>query len=246
MVKAPAVRHRAQSLGEEIANSISHGTGFLAALIGLPVLVIDAVRTARQPSLPHQVFRPPWHSSTSPRHSTTRWPRIALSEFSRFSTMLRYTSSSPGPTRLSHWAYSGDPGVGRSSGSSGPSPLPNCSQIGRGSSTPSDFDWALRGHGVVDSGRGKAVVARDAWVGSLLARGRRCRVHNGGWILCRQPDAVRPLCVAPVRTHRRGVSLHCRATLRGLTGAFAPWPRASQPRGGVPHPRPVRADRGRL
>ena len=27
MVEAPAVRHRAQSLGEEIANSISHGTG---------------------------------------------------------------------------------------------------------------------------------------------------------------------------------------------------------------------------
>jgi channel protein (hemolysin III family) len=44
VVEAPAVRHRAQSLGEEIANSISHGTGFLAALIALPVLVIDAVR----------------------------------------------------------------------------------------------------------------------------------------------------------------------------------------------------------
>jgi hemolysin III len=44
VVEAPAVRHRAQSLGEEIANSISHGTGFLAALITLPVLVIDAVR----------------------------------------------------------------------------------------------------------------------------------------------------------------------------------------------------------
>ena len=44
MVEAPAVRHRAQSLGEEIANSISHGTGFLAALIALPVLVIAAVR----------------------------------------------------------------------------------------------------------------------------------------------------------------------------------------------------------
>jgi hemolysin III len=38
------VRHRAQSLGEEIANSISHGTGFLAALIGLPVLVQSAAR----------------------------------------------------------------------------------------------------------------------------------------------------------------------------------------------------------
>ena len=44
MVEAPAVRHRAQSRGEEIANSISHGTGFLAALIALPVLVLGTVR----------------------------------------------------------------------------------------------------------------------------------------------------------------------------------------------------------
>ena len=34
---------RSQSLGEEIANSISHGTGFLAALIGLPILVLGAL-----------------------------------------------------------------------------------------------------------------------------------------------------------------------------------------------------------
>ncbi len=44
MVAAPAVPHRAQTRGEEIANSISHGTGFLAALIALPVLVVGAVQ----------------------------------------------------------------------------------------------------------------------------------------------------------------------------------------------------------
>jgi hemolysin III len=43
VVEAPAVRPRPQSLGEEIANGISHGTGFLAALIALPVLVYGAV-----------------------------------------------------------------------------------------------------------------------------------------------------------------------------------------------------------
>ena len=41
---ASAGRDRAQSLGEEIANSISHGTGFIAALIALPVLVLTAAR----------------------------------------------------------------------------------------------------------------------------------------------------------------------------------------------------------
>ena len=35
-------RHRPQTLGEEIANSVSHGVGFLAAVGTLPVLVISA------------------------------------------------------------------------------------------------------------------------------------------------------------------------------------------------------------
>src|SRR6478672_1397833 len=35
---------RPQSLGEEIANSVSHGAGFLAALAGFPVLVIAALK----------------------------------------------------------------------------------------------------------------------------------------------------------------------------------------------------------
>jgi hemolysin III len=42
-VDAPTHRHRTQSLGEEIANSVSHGMGFLAALIAVPVLVLGAV-----------------------------------------------------------------------------------------------------------------------------------------------------------------------------------------------------------
>ncbi len=42
-----ARKQRPQSLGEEIANSISHGTGFLAALIGLPILVLGALRQGR-------------------------------------------------------------------------------------------------------------------------------------------------------------------------------------------------------
>ncbi len=37
-------RERAQSLGEEIANSVSHGVGLLAALAATPVLLLSAVR----------------------------------------------------------------------------------------------------------------------------------------------------------------------------------------------------------
>lgn len=35
---------RPQSRGEEIANSISHGIGFLASLVGAPFLIVSAVR----------------------------------------------------------------------------------------------------------------------------------------------------------------------------------------------------------
>jgi len=40
MVKALALQERPQSLGEEIANSVSHGLGLLAALAAFPILVI--------------------------------------------------------------------------------------------------------------------------------------------------------------------------------------------------------------
>lgn len=42
MVEAPTVRHREQTLREEIANSVSHGAGFLAALVAFPFLVTSA------------------------------------------------------------------------------------------------------------------------------------------------------------------------------------------------------------
>lgn len=40
----PAISPREQSRGEEIANSISHGLGLIAALIGTPFLIIQAAR----------------------------------------------------------------------------------------------------------------------------------------------------------------------------------------------------------
>lgn len=37
---------REQSQAEEIANSVSHGAGLVAALVGIPVLIVDAARHA--------------------------------------------------------------------------------------------------------------------------------------------------------------------------------------------------------
>jgi hemolysin III len=39
-----SVAHRAQTRGEELANALSHGVGFLAALAAIPVLVVNAAR----------------------------------------------------------------------------------------------------------------------------------------------------------------------------------------------------------
>lgn len=39
----PNIHHRPQNLGEEIANSVSHGAGFLAAAAMIPILVIGAL-----------------------------------------------------------------------------------------------------------------------------------------------------------------------------------------------------------
>ena len=44
MTKAPASRDHTQSPGEEIANSVSHAVGLLAAVAATPVLVLSAVR----------------------------------------------------------------------------------------------------------------------------------------------------------------------------------------------------------
>ena len=44
MTQVAASGKRAQSMGEEIANSVSHGAGFVAVLIAAPVLIVDAAQ----------------------------------------------------------------------------------------------------------------------------------------------------------------------------------------------------------
>ncbi len=44
MTQVVASGERAQSLGEEIANSVSHGVGLLATVAAAPVLIVDAVQ----------------------------------------------------------------------------------------------------------------------------------------------------------------------------------------------------------
>src|SRR5664279_2682125 len=51
MPNASAPRERTQSPCEEIANSVSHAVGLLAAVAGTPVLVLSAVRHGGAPRI---------------------------------------------------------------------------------------------------------------------------------------------------------------------------------------------------
>ncbi len=51
MLRTAASTKRVQSLGEEIANSVSHGVGLLAALVAAPVLIVAAVRRGGAPGI---------------------------------------------------------------------------------------------------------------------------------------------------------------------------------------------------
>lgn len=43
MLAGPITQHRSQTFGEEVANTVSHGVGFLAAVATIPILVINAL-----------------------------------------------------------------------------------------------------------------------------------------------------------------------------------------------------------
>ncbi len=43
-MNSPAVPHRPQTIAEEVANSVSHGLGFVMALAGAPILIVAATQ----------------------------------------------------------------------------------------------------------------------------------------------------------------------------------------------------------
>ena len=43
-MNSPALSHRPQTLAEEVANSVSHGLGFVLAVVGAPILIAAAAR----------------------------------------------------------------------------------------------------------------------------------------------------------------------------------------------------------
>ena len=222
VVDAPAIRHRAQSRGEELANSISHGTGFLAALIALPVLVLGAGRHGTAALVGAGVFA----ATVALLYLTsTLYHALAPNRAKRVFQILdhgaiylliagTYTPFTLGVLRGPWgwtlfgliWALAVVGIVLKSV---------------RGRAPPAAVDRAVPGHGLADSGRGTAVVARDAGVGALLARGRWGRVHGGCGVLCGAAGCGTPTSCGTCSSSRarRVTSLRCsdtRPNPRGL------------------------------
>ena len=113
----PHARSAQYSIGEEIANSLTHGLGALLAIGGLVVLVTLAVAPWRclAGGLLQRSTALQWWCSTPLPRSITGSPRRGPRRRSRSLTTRRSSCSSPAPTRRSPWSASAAPGAGRSS-----------------------------------------------------------------------------------------------------------------------------------
>jgi len=211
--EVPAALERAQSLGEEIANSVSHGVGLLAAMIAAPVLVLDAMqRGGAATVLGAGVFAATmvllYLASTLyhalPQNRAKRVFR-ALDHGAIFLLIAgTYTPFTLGVLRGT-WGWLG---------------LGDCrsdSEGRREAPIPRALDVPLSGHGVAGADRGSTVVAsRPAGRSAVAVRGGD-RLHGRRGVLRGAASALQPLCLAPVRSRGHRLSLLRRALVRGLT-----------------------------
>ncbi len=209
---------RAQSLGEEIANSVSHGVGLLAAMVAAPVLIVGAVQRGEvtgvigasvfsftvgllylasvlyhtlPPSRAKRVFRVLDHSAIFLLIAGTYTPFMlgVLHGAWGWSLLVLVWSLALGGV-----AFKVIFGVRYLRFSVG-------LYLAMG--------WVVHS--------GQAALASHARGGTLLAPLGRYRIHGGSSLLRSPSRPVQPLRLALVRPHRHGVPFHRSAALRGLT-----------------------------
>ena len=219
MVKAPASGEHTQSPGEEIANSVSHGVGLLAAVAATPVLVLSAVRHGGAARIAGaSVFAAAmvllYLASTLyhalPRNRAKRVFQVL--DHAAIYVMIAgtYTPFTLGVLRGT-WGW-----------------------------TLFGIVWGLALGGIVLTVVGGVrypklrtslylamgwlilVAVKPLWTpyaigGSVLAVGRWYRIYGGCGVLCGQEDPLRPLRLAPVRHRGHRVSFHRGAAILDLT-----------------------------
>jgi predicted membrane channel-forming protein YqfA (hemolysin III family) len=83
---------RPQSMGEEIANSLSHGLGFVAAVAAAPILIVTTAQTGRTLNvIGAAIFAVTMVLFIARRRSTTPFRTNARRRFCASSTTVRST-----------------------------------------------------------------------------------------------------------------------------------------------------------
>jgi len=120
-VNKTTIDERPQTLGEEIANSISHGVGLAGALVAFPLLVIAASQRGDITGIVSvSVFAT---TMVLLYLASTLFHALPPGRAKRVFQVLDHSAIlSPAPIRRSRWACCAARGAGHSSASSGASP----------------------------------------------------------------------------------------------------------------------------
>jgi hypothetical protein len=163
-----------------VANSLSHGLGFLLAIASLPILVASppcaAVRRAWS-ALAHSRRRR--SCCTSRRRCTTCCPPGVPSACSTRLTILQSISSSPAATRRSHLACFEGAGVGRSSGWCGLRLDRHPAEELQPPAPSGLVNWSVCRDGLAGADRCRSADSTCAPRGPAVAAGRWAGLHGG-------------------------------------------------------------------
>ncbi len=109
-----------QTLGEEVANSVSHGIGFLAAVAVTPFLVVAAIPHGAGSIVGVSIFAVTMAALYLASTLYHALPSGRAKRVFGYSITGRSSFSSPGPTRRSRLGFCGGAGDGRCSALYGP------------------------------------------------------------------------------------------------------------------------------
>jgi hypothetical protein len=208
-----ALPKRTQSAGEELANSISHGMGFIAALVGTPILLLAALRRGSTGFLIGTiVFTSTMlllYLGSTLYHA---WPQtraksiLRVLDHSAIFLLIAGTYAVRAGSASQRW-WRDD-----SRNHLGVRDFWRCHEGDARSVASSETgDVSLSRDGLVNSDRESPACVRDPISGIDLACGRRHRLYDRRIIFCKRSPSLPSFRLALVCPCRHGLSLCGRA-----------------------------------
>jgi len=213
-----------QSAGEELANSISHGIGFVGAMIGTPILVLAAFRSGSSSFLIGTIIFTATmlllYLGSMLYHA---WPRTRakffLQTLDHAAIFLliagTYTPFALGPLRGTGGLIM--LGIVWSLALFGVFYESNA----RHAASSETCDDSLSRDGVAGTRLHTSTCAGDSVVGGALVNRRRHRLHSGHFVFRERAAALRAFCLASIRPCGHVVPFCGRAHVRRLTTTWA-------------------------